>query len=143
MYLKCFIVLQLFCLLKPKLYLVNIKDDARRKEGRLDYKNHVKGSQKPSLKTLPADGNGCTNDLEVLINKERVGKGLKALQCDKIMRGVAKKHNHNLIENNIEIPPCGHCWFGDLACEQSDDTTWCTPTKPWTLFEDRRVGWKH
>lgn len=142
-HLKFFIAFQLFCILKPKLYLVKLKDDARRKEGRLDYKNHVKGPQKPFLKTLPADHNGCKNDLELLINEEREEKGLEALKCDKIMRGVAKKHTLNLIENNIEMPPCGHCWFGDLECEQGPDMSWCTPTKPWTLFEDRRVGWEH
>ena len=141
MHLKFFVVFLPLCMSKPKQYLVEIKDEAKTKEGLLDYQ-HVKRAQKPILRNLPKDRQGCNNDLEFLINKERVSGGLRPLQCDKVMRGVAKKHSLNLIENNIEMPPCGHCWFGELACEQSPDTSWCTPTKPWTLFQDRRIGLK-
>ena len=89
--------------------------------------------EKPELHTVKRDANGCIYDLEILVNKDRVRKGLKPLKCDKILRAVAKKHTENYFENNIQKVTCDHCWFGDKACKydgNNPDTWPCMARKP-------------
>ena len=73
------------------------------------------------------DENGCKNDLEALINKERSQHGLGVLQCDDTMRNVAGRHTDNLIENNPAT--ASHSWYGQLACDYNahPECMWSKP----------------
>ena len=114
LYLFRLLTLHMFCTSK-RYYLVKVGDHHRNKGS--DYQQSE--SEEPFMTMFAPDKNGCVNDLEVLINKERVTKGLKPLKCDKALRTVAKIHNENCLKrtNKQEQEDCGHSWYGKVACK--------------------------
>lgn len=85
-------------------------------DGDIDYKEpqqDSEGGQSSEVDIM--DENGCKNDLEALVNKERSRHGLSALHCDDTMRWVAQRHTDNLIKNNPATAT--HSWLGELACD--------------------------